>query len=78
VVRRIEFFVRYRLLCEEEHRIANIELSSYPKLVNILVVIGNEKLHLEISKLMSINKTVQVVRVPKNGGVRNSLPRTRF
>ncbi|KAI7949079.1 hypothetical protein MJO28_007900 [Puccinia striiformis f. sp. tritici] len=36
--------------------------------VNILVVIGNEKLHLEISKLMSINKTVQVVRVPKNGG----------
>ncbi|WAQ87922.1 hypothetical protein PtA15_9A46 [Puccinia triticina] len=36
--------------------------------VNILVVIGNEKLHLEISKLMSTNKTVQVVRVPKNGG----------
>ncbi|MBW0509995.1 hypothetical protein O181_049710 [Austropuccinia psidii MF-1] len=36
--------------------------------VNVLVVVGNEKLHLEISKLMSTNKTVQVVRVPKNGG----------
>lgn len=36
--------------------------------VNVIVVIGNEKLHLEISKLMSTNKTVQVVRVPKNGG----------
>lgn len=37
--------------------------------VNVIVVIGTEKLQLEISKLMSTNKTVQVVRVPKSGGV---------
>ncbi|KAG0152522.1 hypothetical protein CROQUDRAFT_649945 [Cronartium quercuum f. sp. fusiforme G11] len=36
--------------------------------VNVIVVIGTEKLQLEISKLMSTNKTVKVVRVPKSGG----------
>jgi len=47
---------------------ALVKLAVRALYVNVIVVIGNEKLHLEISKLMSINKTVQVVRVPKNGG----------
>ena len=38
--------------------------------VNVLLVVGNERLHVEMSKLLSTNKTVQVIRVPKNGGVR--------
>ncbi|KAM0749821.1 Clp1-domain-containing protein [Meredithblackwellia eburnea MCA 4105] len=36
--------------------------------VNILLVVGNERLHVEMSKLMSTNKTVTVVRVPKSDG----------
>jgi hypothetical protein len=40
--------------------------------VNVLLVVGNERLHVEMSKLMSTNKTVTVIRVPKNGGVRLS------
>lgn len=36
--------------------------------INVLLVVGNERLHVEMSKLMSTNKTVTVIRVPKNGG----------
>lgn len=36
--------------------------------VDVLLVLGNEKLHLEMTKLLSTNKTVKVVRVPKSGG----------
>lgn len=42
--------------------------------VNILLVVGNERLYVEMSKLMSLNKTVRVVRVPKSDGVSDSLP----
>lgn len=37
--------------------------------VNVLLVVGNERLQVEMSKLMSTNKTVTVIRVPKNSGV---------
>lgn len=40
-----------------------------PKPVNVLLVVGNERLQVEMSKLMSTNKTVTVIRVPKNSGV---------
>ncbi|KAI8452156.1 Pre-mRNA cleavage complex II protein Clp1-domain-containing protein [Phakopsora pachyrhizi] len=36
--------------------------------INVLVVLGSERLYLEIKKLMNTNKTVEVIRVPKNGG----------
>ncbi|EGG05280.1 uncharacterized protein MELLADRAFT_88142 [Melampsora larici-populina 98AG31] len=36
--------------------------------INVIVVMGTEKLQLEMSKLMSTNKTVRVVRVPKSSG----------
>lgn len=37
--------------------------------VNVLLVVGNERLQVEMSKLMITNKTVTVIRVPKNSGV---------
>lgn len=37
--------------------------------VNVLVVLGSEKLMVEMSRLMSTNKTVTVLRAPKSGGV---------
>lgn len=41
--------------------------------VNVLLVVGNERLQVEMSKLMNTNKTVTVIRVPKNSGVRAAL-----
>lgn len=38
-------------------------------IVNVIVVVGSEKLHVEMTKLMSTNRSVMVVRVPKSGGV---------
>jgi hypothetical protein len=35
----------------------------------VLLVVGNERLYVEMSKLMATNKTVSVVRVPKSDGV---------
>ncbi|KAI5480267.1 pre-mRNA cleavage complex II Clp1 [Pseudohyphozyma bogoriensis] len=40
--------------------------------VNILLVVGNERLHVEMKKLLSTNKTVTVVRVPKSDGASDS------
>ena len=39
--------------------------------VNILLVVGSERLYVEMKKLMATNKTVSVVRVPKSDGVRS-------
>ncbi|GAA5942733.1 cleavage polyadenylation factor subunit CLP1 [Sporobolomyces koalae] len=36
--------------------------------VNVLLVLGSERLYVEMSKLMNTNKTVTVVRVPKSDG----------
>lgn len=41
--------------------------------VNILLVVGSERLYVEMKKLMATNKTVSVVRVPKSDGVRSPL-----
>ncbi|GAA96735.1 uncharacterized protein L969DRAFT_54405 [Mixia osmundae IAM 14324] len=37
--------------------------------VNVIVVLGSEKLQVDITRLMSTNKSVKVLRVPKSGGV---------
>ncbi|GAA5954171.1 hypothetical protein JCM3765_005311 [Sporobolomyces pararoseus] len=36
--------------------------------VNVLLVLGSERLYVEMSKLLNTNKTVTVVRVPKSDG----------
>ncbi|BGP57748.1 hypothetical protein JCM8202_002401 [Rhodotorula sphaerocarpa] len=36
--------------------------------INVLVVVGSERLSVEMNKLMSTNKTVTVIRVPKSDG----------
>lgn len=41
--------------------------------VNVLVVVGTERLSVEMNKLMNTNKTVTVIRVPKSDGVSPSL-----
>lgn len=40
-----------------------------PCTVNVLIVVGSEKLYVDMSRLMSTSRSVQVVRVPKSGGV---------
>lgn len=42
--------------------------------VNVLVVVGSERLSVEMNKLMSTNKTVTVIRVPKSDGVSFGIP----
>lgn len=42
--------------------------------VNTLVVLGDERLGVSMTKLMATNKTVTVVRVPGNSGVRSAPP----
>jgi len=36
--------------------------------INVLIVVGSEKLYVDMSRLMSTSRSVQVVRVPKSGG----------
>lgn len=38
--------------------------------VNTIVVLGSEKLMVEMERLMRNNQTVTVLRAPKSGGVR--------
>jgi len=42
-------------------------------IVNVLLVLGSERLYVEMTKLLNTNKTVTVVRVPKSDGVSLSL-----
>lgn len=45
-----------------------LTMSSLPA-VNILLVVGSQKLYVDMSRLMAQNQTVRVVRVPKSDGV---------
>jgi hypothetical protein len=51
--------------------------SSRCSVVNTIVVVGHERLHVEMQRLfgthLSPNSTVSVVKVPKSGGVRSSI-----